>query len=187
MAALLVVLGCARHAPVAVAPAPQPAAAESVLSATAAVRVDPDSPYEEGMRAYKEGRTKEAVVFWREAMATETDQVVRQKSLFALASIKLAQAGSESEFNTAMELLDTWAKKSPAGGNGEDPRLLLPALRLLKPTCSVKEIKASLEREYAKKMAQREEQIRRNVQQQLRALESIHQQIQEKKKGLANY
>lgn len=184
---LLAVFGCAGHELPLVAPA-SAVTSNAVRAPEAALQpAKLSSAYTMGMRAYNEGNLQRAVLLWREAMATETDPAVRQKTLFALAAVRLSQAGNESEFNTAMELLDNWARKAPPGGNGEDPRMLLPALRLLKPMCAVKELKASLERECAKKLALREAQIRRNVQQQVRALESIHQQIQEKKKGLNNY
>lgn len=107
--------------------------------------------------------------------------------MFALAAVKLTLAASESELSTAQDLLDAWAKSSPPGGNGEDPRFLLPALRSFKPAFAVKEMRTALERECGKKLAEREEQVKKSLQQQVKALETIHQQIQEKKKGLTNY
>ena len=184
---LFSIVGCAKHEPVSVPQAPPSIVRPPVVEPAPWPEPAKTSSYTLGMRAYDAGDIQHAVVLWREAMATETDPAVRQKTLFALAAVRLSQANNESEFNTAMELLDNWAKKAPPGGNGEDPRMLLPALRLLKPMVVVKELKANLERECSRKLSQREDQIRRSVQQQLRALESIHQQIQEKKKGLTNY
>ena len=120
-------------------------------------------------------------------MTVEIDQDIRQKALFALASVKLSQAGNDTDLSTALELFDAWAKNSPSGGSGEDPRFLLTSLRAFKPTFAVKDMKSNLERECAKKLAVREESVRRSLQQQVKALENIHQQIQEKKKGLTNY
>ena len=86
----------------------------------------------------------------------------------------------------AMDLFDTWANNVPPGGNGEDPRLLIPLIHVFRPAFAVKEAKAAGDKECAKKLAEREQQVRR-MQQQVKALETIHREIQEKKKGLTNY
>jgi|GEM_PF-941818 len=179
-------LGCVRHEPVAPPVLAAPAAAAPVKPLL--VRsLERETAYDQGVRAYDAGEVKRALALWREASIVEIDQNVRQKALFALAAVKVAQAASDTELSTALELLDAWARNAPSGGSGEDPRFLLPALRAFKPAYAVKELKASLERDCARRLAEREEQVRRSVQQQVRALESIHQQIQEKKKGLTNY
>lgn len=192
--ALAACLGCARHEPappvaspepVAAVPAPEPAPAPATPAPVRAA--ERETAYDRGVRAYDAGELKKATALWREAATTETDQAARRRALFALAAVKLAQAGSESELSTALDLLDAWDKASPPGGSGEDPRFLLPALRAFKPAFAVKEAKTAGERECAKKLAEREELVRRTIQQQVKALETIHQQIQEKKKGLSNY
>jgi hypothetical protein len=186
--ALVVGFGCARHEPVpVVVPSSQPAAVPASVEPSIACPTDRESRYEQGVCAYEAGEIKRAVTLWREALKIETDPALRQKVLFALASVKLAQAGNETELNSALDLLETWAKGSPPGGSGEDPRMMLPAIRSLKPPFAVKELKATMERECSKKLAEREEQVRRSLQQQVKALETIHQQIQEKKKGLKNF
>lgn len=180
-------LGCAKKEPLPqVTPPPPevPAAAAPVVPACEAAR---DTLYDQGVCAFESGEIKRAVSLWRDAIKTETEQAVRQRARFALASIRLSQAGNDTEFAAALDLFDAWAKASPAGGSGEDPRFLLPALHALRPASALKEQKAALDRECAKKLAEREERVRRNLQQQVRALETIHQQIQEKKKGLSNY
>ena len=119
---------------------------------------------------------------WRQALADETDPALRQKALFALAAVKLSQAGSDPDLAMAQELFELWLKNSPAGGNGEDVRFLAPVVRNFRPAFAVKEARAAAEKECGRKLAVREEQIRRGLQQQLRALETIHREIQEKKK-----
>ena len=180
-------VGCAKHEavapPVVVAPV-SPVPAKPLLVVRS---LEQETAYDRGVRAYDAGEVKRALALWREATTVEIDQNVRQKALFALASVKAAQASSETELTTALELLEAWARNAPPGGSGEDPRFLLPALHAFKPAFAVKELKASLERECARKLVEREEQVRRSVQQQVKALENIHQQIQEKKKGLTNY
>lgn len=184
--ALLLVLGCARHEPAPVpvaAPAPPP---EAPAKEVIICKIERETAYDRGLRAYDAGEVKRAMTLWREA-AADTDQDVRQKALFAMAAVKLSQAGSDAELSAALEVLDAWAKKSPPGGSGEDARFLVPVVKAFKPGYALKEQKAALERECGKKLTEREEQVRKSLQQQVKALESIHQQIQEKKKGLSNY
>ncbi len=184
-------LGCAKKAPPPELPAqtpapalaPAPAPVKPVLVRT----IERETAYDQGLRAYEAGELKRATSLWREACTAETDPAVRQKALFALAAVKLAQAGNDAELSTAMDLLEAWAKNSPSGGSGEDPRFVLPMLRSFKPGFAFKEFKTATEKECAKKLAEREEQVRRSLQQQVKALETIHREIQEKKKGLTNY
>ena len=178
--------GCARHEPAPVVFPSQPASPTPVKPLLVR-KMERETTYDLGVRAYEAGEVKRALSLWREAMTVEIDQSVRQKALFALASVKLSQAAGDAELSTALDLFDAWAKNSPPGGSGEDPRFLLPSLRAFKPAFAVKELKATMDRECARKLVEREEQVRKSLQQQVRALESIHQQIQEKKKGLTNY
>ncbi|WP_043638756.1 hypothetical protein [Desulfovibrio sp. TomC] len=183
---LVLALGCARHEPVpapVVAPAPPPAPSKEVIIC----KIERETAYDQGLRAYESGEVKRAMTLWREAAAVETAQDVRQRALFAMAAVKLSQAGSDAEVSAALDMLDAWAKKSPPGGSGEDARFLLGVVKSFKPAFVLKEQKAALERECGKKLVEREEQVRKSLQQQVKALESIHQQIQEKKKGLSNY
>ena len=184
--ALLLGLGCARHVESPAVVAPQPAVSAPV-SALIVCKMEKQTVYDQGVCAYDAGEVKQALDLWREAATTEIDRPQRQKAMFALAAVKLSQAATDTELSTAMDLLEAWAKGSPPGGSGEDPRFLLPAVRAFRPGFALKELKASMERECAKKLSEREGQVRKSLQQQVRALESIHQQIQEKKKGLTNY
>lgn len=183
--------GCAKHqAPASEVPAAAVPAAPAAVPAAAAASpaCDPrrDTLYDQGVCAYDAGEVKRAIGLWRTAANSDPDPAVRRRALFAMAAAKLALAGNDTELATALEMLDAWAKSSPEGGSGEEARFLLPAVKSLKPAWSLKEQKAALERECSKKLAEREEQVRKSLQQQVRALETIHQQIQEKKKGLIN-
>jgi hypothetical protein len=183
---MLVGVGCAKHEPAPVVLPSQPDA-PAATKPLLVRKVDQETLYEQGLYAFDAGEIKRAVALWREVLAAESEQSVRQKALFALASVKLSQAANDTELSTAMDLLEAWAKGAPPGGSGEDPRFLLPVLRAFKPAFVVKDLKANMERECGKKLVEREDQVRRSLQQQVKALESIHQQIQEKKKGLTNY
>jgi hypothetical protein len=183
---LLVGVGCAKHE-TAPADLPSPPVASAPGNPALVLKIEQETVYDRGVHAYDAGEIKRAVSLWREVMATETDHAERQKALFALAAVKLSLAASETELTSATDLLEAWAKGASSGGSGEDPRFLLPVLRAFKSPIAVKEMKASLERECGKKLAEREELVRRSLQQQVKALENIHQQIQEKKKGLKNY
>jgi hypothetical protein len=181
-------LGCAKKQPLpAVAPPPPPQQTAATDPAVPTCDTTRDTLYDEGVCAYDAGEIKRAVSLWREALKVETDQALRQRTRFALATVRLSQAASDTEYAAALDLFDAWAKASPAGGSGEDPRFLLPVLHAVRPAAVLKDQKATMERECAKKLTTREEQVRKSLQQQVRALETIHQQIQEKKKGLSNY
>ncbi|UJX40565.1 hypothetical protein K9F62_18000 [Desulfovibrio sp. JY] len=179
-------VGCAKKPPVPVAPAP-PIATAHAASVSPACEPDHNTLYDQGVCAYDEGKLRYAMALWREACTVEKDRTVRLRSQFALGAVKLAQAANDTEYAAALDLLDAWAKASPPGGNGEDLRFLLPALHTLRPASALKEQKAALDKECAKKLTEREAQVRKSLQQQVRALETIHQQIQEKKKGLSNF
>ena len=184
---LLAAFGCARHEPVAVVPASVPAPPPPAPSREVVIcKIERETAYDRGLRAYEAGEVKRAMTLWREA-AGDAELAVRQKALFAMASVKLSQAGNDADLSAALDMFDAWGKKSPPGGSGEDARFLLPMLKSFKPAYAVKEQKAAQERECAKTLVEREEQVRKSLQQQVKALESIHQQIQEKKKGLSNY
>ena len=180
--------GCARHEPTPVAaPAPVAPPAPATAPQIQAPLAERTTAYlDQGVRAFDAGETKKAVAAWREAVTRETDPAVRQRALFALAAVKLAQAGSEAELNAAMELFENWLKNAPPGGSGEDPRFLAPVVRAFRPAFAIKEMNVAREKQCARKLADREEQVRR-MQQQIKALENIHREIQEKKKGLTNY
>jgi len=190
----LVLGGCAKPAGHPLAePANTPGTQSEACSATPAT---PDMPplacpgetaYDRGVRAYDAGKLKKAVAAWREAVDHDDDPAVRQRALFAMAAVKLAQAGNETELAAALDLFDTWEQNAVPGGSGEDPRFLMPVVRTFKPAFAVKEAKNAADKECTRRLTVREEQVRRGLQQQVRALETIHREIQEKKKGLTNY
>ena len=186
LALALLACGCVAKKTSAPPVPPPPPQAVAPVVVSPACEPTRNSLYDQGVCAYDTGEVKRAMGLWRIASNTDPDAAVRQKALFAMAGVKLAQANTDAEMAAAMELFDAWTKGSPPGGSGEDPRFLLPALKNLKPAATLKEQKATLERECAKKLAEREEHVRKSIQQQVRALETIHQQIQEKKKGLIN-
>jgi hypothetical protein len=179
--------GCVKREPVPVVlPVPVPDDAPTPPG-TPPLATDGETAYDRGVRAYDAGAVKKAVAAWRAAVDHETDPAVRQRALFALASVKLAQAGCESELTAALDLLDTWQQNSPPGGSGEDPRFLIPVVHAFKPAYALREAKSAADKECSRKLTEREAQVRHNLQQQVRALETIHREIQEKKKGLTNY
>jgi hypothetical protein len=179
--------GCARHETPSVLPSPAqaPAVPEPVADQPAGP-TGAVSAYERGLRAFEAGEMQKAGAAWRECLTMETDPAGRQRALFALAAVKLVTANTEGELTRAMDIFDTWANNAPAGGNGEDPRLLVPLVHAFRPGFALKEVKAAGDKECSKKLADREQQVRR-MQQQVKALETIHREIQEKKKGLTNY
>lgn len=181
-------LGCARpHAAASVpTPAAVPEPAKPVKLAARDGQTSTASTYQAGLHAFDAGQWKKAAAVWRECLGSESDPAARQRALFALASVKLLLAGNDADLTMAMDLLDTWAGSNPPGGSGEDPRFLVALARAFKPGYALKETRAAGDKECAKKLADRDQQVRR-MQQQVKALETIHREIQEKKKGLTTY
>lgn len=180
--------GCAKRKPVADAPiatAQQPL--HTTRSATSPLHAQTEqATYEQGVQAFDAGQYKKAAATWRECLTETTDPAARQRALFALVAVKILQAGTESDLATAMDMLEEWLKNTPPGGSGEEARLLVPVLRTFRPGFALKEAKNAGDKECAKKLSEKSEQVRR-MQQQVKALETIHREIQEKKKGLNNY
>jgi hypothetical protein len=181
-------LGCARHDPASLAasPVPAPGTSKPADNAVEDVGSAASVPYKRGLQAFETGHLKKAAAIWRECLVGETDAAARQRTLFALAAVKLLLAANESDLTMAMDLLDSWAGNNPPGGSGEDPRFFLALARAFKPSFAFKEQRAAGDKECAKKLAEREKQVR-HMQQQVKALETIHREIQEKKKGLTSY
>lgn len=181
--ALGCVLGCARHQPASVTCAPL-AGGNSGRPTIKARQAQ--AAYQQGVAAFADGDLKKAATLWHDCLCKETVPAARQRALFALFAVKLAQADTQADVAMAMNLFETWLKHSPPGGSGEDARFLAPVLRTFRPAFALREARAAGERECAKKLTERTDQIKR-MQQQIKALENIHREIQEKKKGLTNY
>jgi hypothetical protein len=178
--------GCAQSVspppPVLAAPATHPPQEESQ-----AATVDEDPRYVDAVTAYRAGDLEVAASLFAQVREASLDEPARRRALYGLACAKLATAQDDKELARAKGLWEMWLSESPHGGDGEDPAFMAAVLAQYRPVFQLKEIKASCERECDKRLQEKEEEVRRIIQRQVQALEEIHRQIQEKKKGLSNY
>ena len=89
-------LGCARHEPTPVAPTaapapPPPAPAREVVIC----KIERETAYDRGLKAYEAGEGKRAMVLWREA-AGDPELAVRQKAWMVLAASRPAALAKTS-------------------------------------------------------------------------------------------
>lgn len=191
--ALFLSPGCAVKSPPA-PPEPVPVAAVArVEEREKPAPPVPDTPrpadsalFEQGRAAFERGDLKRAEKAFDQALARETDRAARQRTLFALAAMRLALAETEEALKAARQDYERWERQSPSGGSGEDPRFMAPAVAAMRPPAVLKEIRKNADRECSKRLLEKEEEVKKLLNQQLRELEKIHRDIQEKKKGLSH-
>lgn len=146
-----------------------------------------DPRYVDGVTALLGGDAELAATLFEQAHQEAVDEPSRRRALYGLACARLLLAQDEKELAKAKALWESWRAASPPGGDGEDPRLMAGLLPNYRPAFLVKDLKAACERECDKRLQEKEEEVRRIIQRQVQALEEIHREIQEKKKGLSTY
>jgi hypothetical protein len=146
-----------------------------------------DPRYVDGVTALLGGDAELAATLFEQAHLGAVDEPSRRRALYGLACARLLLAQDEKELAKAKALWESWRAASPPGGDGEDPRLMAGLLPNYRPAFLVKDLKSACERECDKRLQEKEEEVRRIIQRQVQALEEIHREIQEKKKGLSSY
>lgn len=168
---------CARqpHAAVAEAVAPPPAINVDVL--------DTDTAYSEALNAFWQGEYKEAATVFESLFNRVEDQALRNKFLFGLACARLAAADTPEDFRKAREIWVTWVEGAPGVNQQVDSRMLTAFLNnphLFAPPREPKVVKAP-DMDCAKRLQDKEKEVM-NLHKQIKALEAIHYEIQEKKR-----
>jgi len=146
-----------------------------------------DSGYLDAVTAFQNGDMEGAAALFELAGQTARDEPSRRRALYGLACARLLLAQDEKELAKARNLWETWRAGSPPGGDGEDPKFMAGVLSQYRPAFLLKDMKAACDKECDKRLLEKEEEVRRIIQRQVQALEEIHREIQEKKKGLSNY
>ncbi len=175
--------GCAEKAP---QPLASPVSAPVTQPQETLAKAE-DPRYVDGVTALLGGDAELAATLFEQAHQGAVDEPSRRRALYGLACAKLLLAQDEKELARAKALWESWRAASPSGGDGEDPRLMAGLLSNYRPAFLVKDLKAACERECDKRLQEKEEEVRRIIQRQVQALEEIHREIQEKKKGLSSY
>ncbi len=145
--------------------------------------LDTDTAYAEAQNAYWNGDYKGAAAVFETLVSRVEDQTHRSKFLFGLACARLAGAETPEEFRKARELWISWEKNSLGENLQIDPRMLTVFLnnaRFFAPPREPKVVKAP-DMDCAKSLHDKEKEVI-NLNKQIKALEAIHREIQEKKR-----
>lgn len=170
--------------------------AEITLEPVAQVVADPESldvntAYAEGLQAFWAGDYKSAAVLFDSLVRRQDDQTLRSKALFSLACARLAGAENPEDLKAAREIWLEWEKGASGTPPQADPRMLTPFVRRAKFFAVPKEQAAGVKPQAPKQASGEQELLRRlqekdkevqHLQKQIKALEAIHREIQEKKK-----
>jgi len=156
------------------APAPAPIDVDAL---------DTDTAYGEALNAFWHGDYAEAAKVFERLYNRVEDQTFRAKSLFGLACARLAAAENPEEFRKAREIWNVWEKDALGTSLQVDPRMLTAFLnnsRLFAPPREPKVVKTP-DVDCAKRLQDKEKEVM-NLLKQIKALEAIHHEIQEKKR-----
>jgi hypothetical protein len=164
---------------------------------------DPRSAYVLAVDSYLAGQYEKAASIFQRLSGNPAEPVVARKAYYGLACARLATARTPAELHEALNLWNTWVQMTPEGLPSEDPRLLTPLLPRLTlkagpgnpAMLSDEEIEAELARSKRLVGCQEEtgkvkEALRKKtfeaeaLRSQLNALERLHQEISQRKKGL---
>jgi len=135
--------------------------------------------YDDGMKAFQGGDYSKALKLFETLSQEVKDESLRRRTLYALACIRLIQAKDPDEFNKAMISWEHWSCLAPMEKDGEDPRMLT---LLLKRIASCK----TDNKKVFEKLLQAKEQQIKVLRDQIEALETIHREIQKKKKEVSS-
>ncbi|WP_243313010.1 hypothetical protein [Fundidesulfovibrio agrisoli] len=172
-------------------PAPEPSL-QAVPSPETLESLDAETAYTEGLQAFWSGNYRASAALF-DAMARRVeDQAMRSKALFGLACARLAGAENAEDFKAARAVWQEWEHSSGGNVDQADPRMLTPFLmnaKLFAPQREPKQpapaAKASVgEQELSRRLQEKEKEVLL-LQKQIKALEAIHREIQEKKKMTA--
>jgi hypothetical protein len=172
-------------------PGPAPVEPPPALAINADA-LDVDTAYARGMDAYWKGDYKTASVLFDSLAKRPDDHPFRARSLFALACAMLAGAQTQADYVLALAAWNDWEAASSGPDGQADPRMLTPFLRgakLFTPARDAREPKpqvsqakpAPSDADLSRRLQEKEKEVL-TLQKQLKALEAIHREIQEKKK-----
>jgi len=163
---------------------------------------DPRAAYVLAVDSYLAGQYEKAASIFQRLSGNSADALLARKAYFGLACAKLATARTPEDLREGLSLWNTWVQMTPEGLPSEDPRLITPLLPRLgashdrsTPLLSETEIDRELARSQRLAGCQEEsgktrELLRKKtaeaeaLRSQLNALERLHQEISQKKKGL---
>jgi len=187
---LLAQVACVPRTPV------PPAAGPGAPPAANLDALDVDTAYTEGLQAFWNGNYGGAAALFESSARRVEDQLLRSKALFGLACARLAAVENAEDLKAARAAWQEWEAASGGDACPADPRMVTPFLtkaRLFAPPKEQREPKPQAapaprpsagEQDMAKRLQEKEKEVQL-LQKQIKALETIHREIQEKKKMTA--
>lgn len=165
---------------------------QSVPSAETLAALDVDTAYTEGLQAFWNGNYRASAALFDNMARRVGDEALRAKALFGLACARFAGAENPEDFKAARAAWNEWERASGGAAGQGDPHMLTPFLLNAKLFTPQKEAKPTPvaksttpgEQELARRLQEKEKEVQL-LQKQIKALEAIHREIQEKKKMTA--
>ncbi|WP_243359572.1 hypothetical protein [Fundidesulfovibrio terrae] len=151
--------------------------------------LDVDTVYTEGLHSFWSGDYKVAAALFESLARRLDDHSFRTKALFGLACAKLAAASTPEDMKAAQSAWRDWEQASSGSEYQADPRMLTPFIqnpRFAAPAKDGRDVKPQAARQpgeadMARRLQEKEKEVML-LQKQIKALEAIHREIQEKKK-----
>lgn len=153
--------------------------------------LDTGSAYAQGVRAFWESDYRTAATIFENLLQRQEDESFRSQALYGLACARLASAESVDQLRQARETWQEWERTNSGDGVRVDPHMLTPFIQNPRLGHITKEMRqappvaqATRDTDCLKRLQDKEREVA-NLQKQIRALEAIHREIQEKKKMTA--
>ncbi|QCQ22790.1 hypothetical protein [Desulfoglaeba alkanexedens] len=146
--------------------------------------------WNEGFKAFEEGDYETSAEIFDSLSRQAEDEALRRRALYAAACSHLLGSRTAREFDQALETWKLWKEMAPYQQDFEDPRML-DILLQRHATCykeaqrSRQRLKPHNEAALRKRLEEKDKEIT-ELKQRLDALETLHREIQEKKKGVSS-
>ncbi len=148
--------------------------------------------YAQAVEALKAGKYERAAGLFKDTFVVTQDMELAGRARYGQAVAKLGAARSREDYRQAMDIWAGWSTGWPTPESSPDPRLFEPLLpRLSQPTVRLspgaKERDMNTLELQAEELARQLEQARReneDMRAKIRALEELHQEMQQRQKKL---
>ncbi|MBF0481042.1 MAG: hypothetical protein HQK81_11195 [Desulfovibrionaceae bacterium] len=143
--------------------------------------------YETAAAAYGGGDYRRAAELFGVLAGDAADPVLARRAAYGQACALLLAAGAPEEYAAALAKWNAWAATPPRPEIAEDPRMLAPLLQVQRQPGGARDAAkpSKADAECARRLADKEKEVRLLVNQ-IKALEKIHREIQERKKELSS-
>lgn len=140
-------------------------------------------------KSFWTGRYIESVQSYETIYSTAEDQETRLRALYGLACGKLVLASDPAEYAKAKQLWDKWAMETSIWSKKNNPMML--SLALLRPSWKKPRTQEcppppKPDLSWQKQLQEKEKEIN-TLRKQIKDIESLHRQMQEKKKGFGSF